>query len=122
MSGGPIDLPRLLTEREAAEALGVSVYTIQRLRKQGEIRFKRLGGRWKTRADWLKEYLDREDNQCLESERKTVAETVPARSLVTGSAGGTIHPTGAPPGSIRNPDRQSAAASARLIFGSRKAG
>jgi len=41
----PLRIPRLLTEREAAEALGVSPDTLTRERRRGRVTHTRIGGR-----------------------------------------------------------------------------
>lgn len=76
-----ITLPRHCSEAEAAAALGVSIDTLQRVRRAGKIRFRRLGtGRGRiryTEADLL-DYLER----CKES----TCQTVPCDMANTGLA------------------------------------
>lgn len=55
----PTCLPELIPERVAAERLGISVDTLQRIRARGEIAWRKIGGRVKyTDAD-LAEYVER---------------------------------------------------------------
>jgi predicted site-specific integrase-resolvase len=91
MSVSPI--PVLLNEADAAIALGCSVDTLQRMRRAGTIRFRRIGmGRGRiryTHSDIL-DYLARsEENACL----------TPAKSDLTGSASDQTAQTGAEHGS-----------------------
>ena len=51
-------MPIWIEERAVAKRWGVSIYTVQRERKRGRLKAKRLGGRWKYRSDWLREYED----------------------------------------------------------------
>ena len=56
-----IPLPKTYTEKEAAEALGFSVDTLQRMRAAGKIRYRRLGnGRGRIRYTQfdLEHYLE----------------------------------------------------------------
>jgi transposase len=50
-----LQFPIWLEERAVAERLKVSVYTIQRMRKRGDQKAKRIGNRWRYRSDWLRE-------------------------------------------------------------------
>jgi excisionase family DNA binding protein len=59
--------PTWLPEKTVAQRLDVSKYTIQRMRKAGKLKAKKIGNRWKYREDWLREYEDQEDTQCPKS-------------------------------------------------------
>ena len=52
------DLPELMPEKAAAEFLYKSLTTMWRLRRQGQISFRRMGGVYYLRED-IREYLDR---------------------------------------------------------------
>jgi excisionase family DNA binding protein len=106
-----IRLPRLLSERESAAALGVSIETLRRLRRAGAITFTRIGGRIRYTEDHLLAYIEKETRACREN-----PQTDPARSGISGSADGPTPPPGAAPGSIHNLDRQSAHRLAQRIF------
>ena len=108
----PVRLPRLLTEKEAAEALGVSKATLVRLRRAGRITFTRIRGRIRYTEDHLLAYIEGETQTCRENER-----TAPARSGTTGSAAGRTRPPGAGRGSIPQVDRSAAHRLAKTIFG-----
>ena len=58
MTEGVISLPVWIEERALAARWNVSIYTIQRIRKRGEVKAKLIGGRWKYREDWVREYED----------------------------------------------------------------
>ena len=55
-----VKLPPLLYEEPAAKALGISVATLQRIRKRGEIAARRIGRRWRYTAADLIEYQERQ--------------------------------------------------------------
>ncbi|WP_246423859.1 helix-turn-helix domain-containing protein [Roseospira goensis] len=105
-------LPELMSEKRAASILDVSLSTIQRMRKAGKIKAKLIGGRWKYRLDWIKEYLDEADNIC-ESASASV------KSANTISRNGQTQTVGAPHGSTLPLDRQSANRLAQATFGTR---
>ncbi|WP_397603919.1 helix-turn-helix domain-containing protein [Sphingorhabdus sp.] len=55
-------LPALYSEAEAAECLNISVGTLQRIRREGRIRYRRFGtgdGRIKYTLDDLNDYIER---------------------------------------------------------------
>lgn len=106
-----VNLPKLLSERQVAEALGVSVYTVQRLRKAGDIKAKRIGRQWKITETWLREYLAEEDNHCPAAND--------SRSGNTGCHEGRTARSGAEPGSTGTLDRRSALASAQATLSRR---
>jgi hypothetical protein len=57
--------PVWMEEQVLAARWNVSIFTVQRMRKRRELRAKRIGGRWKYREDWVREYEDQEDTPCL---------------------------------------------------------
>ena len=101
-------LPKLFTEREAAELLGLSSATLQRERKRGVIEFTRIGKR-KIRytEDQLRAYIENRASKCRNHD-----EAISAKLADTGSASGAILPTGAEPGSTPGLDRHVELASA----------
>ena len=98
-------LPLWMTERAVAERLGVSIYTVQRMRKRGELKAKRIGRRWKYRDDWIREYED-EWTPCQSS----------SESESGSSTGDPTAPIGVPAGSIQQLDRQDVHRSAQATF------
>ncbi|MCA8889643.1 MAG: helix-turn-helix domain-containing protein [Parvularculaceae bacterium] len=91
-----VQIPQLLTEREAAARLGVSLSTLQRLRRIGQVAFIKIGRLVKYREEHLAEYL--EASTCPRS-------NVSANSEISGSRKGEIRRTGAAPGSTLKLDR-----------------
>ena len=105
-------LPKLYTEAEAAEELGVSVATLRRERKRRRIGFKRIGQRKVKYTDaHLAEYLERQDVEPCPDETSGSG-----KSADTGSPARPSPPTGKSPGSTPTPDSGEAAALARQIF------
>ena len=104
-------MPLWFDEHTVAKRWGVSVYTVQRERKRGRLKAKLLGGRWKYRSDWLREYED---------------EATPCRSNSESGDGfstsGSTARTGASVGSIQQLDRHDVHRSAQQIFKSPKSG
>ncbi|WP_366553310.1 helix-turn-helix domain-containing protein [Aquibaculum sediminis] len=92
-------LPTLLSERQAAEALGVSIDTVRRARQRGEIRASFIGRRWKYRAEWIEDFIDRRALQ-WQGEGETAFRSAP-----TGCPAAPAPPPGTAPGSIRRPAR-----------------
>ncbi|MAW79913.1 MAG: hypothetical protein CMI63_06715 [Parvularcula sp.] len=88
MSGVPV-LPALLTEKEAAARLRIHLATLQRIRRRGEIRFKRVGRSIRYREDWLAEYVERDS--CPEM-------TNPVSSENTGFHSAQVRKIGIAPG------------------------
>jgi excisionase family DNA binding protein len=101
-------LPQLLSERQAANYLGISKPTLVRLRKKGVIKAKQIGRQWFYRVDWLQEYLDEADNQCKNQNVSRLDDI--------SSTGGQTVPTGAPAGTTHGLDRPGAHHSAQAIF------
>jgi excisionase family DNA binding protein len=62
------ELPRWYTEEQVAEHYGVSVFTVRRWRRRGELKAKKLGAKWKIREDWL---ITFEEQTCA-SERESL--------------------------------------------------
>jgi len=111
----PIRLPRLLKEREAADALGVSVDTLRRERRRNRIGFTMIGGRVRYTEGHLAHYIeDRSIEPCGGRDR-----TSASRSENTGSLGGPTAAPGAGPGSTNGLDRHAAHLSARMILSGR---
>jgi len=92
-----VQLPKLMKEREAAKALGVSLETLRRIRKRGEIRFRLIGGRIHYTEQDLLDYIDdRSINPCQKNH-----ETTPSKSGNFGSANDPTATHGAEPGTTR---------------------
>ncbi len=102
--------PKLITEKEAAKMLGISLATIRRVRDSGKITFRRLGGSIKyTEAD-LFEYLDNGRVPCKTSNTRDKSEN-------TGCHSEMDRALGAEPGSTSVHDKQSAHRLAQTTFG-----
>lgn len=56
--GEVVSLPALLTERQAAERLGISLSTLQRLRRLGDVSFIQIGRLIKYQEAQLADYLE----------------------------------------------------------------
>ncbi|MEM7400198.1 MAG: helix-turn-helix domain-containing protein [Pseudomonadota bacterium] len=82
-----LKLPALFPEKEAAEALGISKWTLERARKSGKIKSALIGGRWKYRLEWIEDYV--ESQAC---------QTTVSKSDDGGSHNAAEAPTGAEPG------------------------
>jgi hypothetical protein len=95
-------LPRLLTERQAAVALGVSIETLRRERKRRRIGYAMIAERPRYTDQHLAAYLSaREIQPCDESNNLTGR----GRSANIGSAGAPTAPCGAEPGSTPGHDK-----------------
>ena len=57
MSGGWVGIAHLLTPRQAADRLGVSTWTVARLRRDGNLPAVRVGGSWRYHPADLAEYI-----------------------------------------------------------------
>lgn len=110
----PIRLPRLLTERDAAKALGVSNDTLFRERRRGRIAFTLIGNRVRYTEAHLAEYIENRTQRCRANE--TIDRSSSAN---TGSAGATTARYGAELGSTRKIDRHAAHHSLNLILNRR---
>lgn len=85
-------LPRLLTERQAADALGVSSDTLRRERRRRRIGYVMIGGRPRYTEQHLATYLDAHEVQpCDES----TIPTAPVILEITGLVGVPAAPHGA---------------------------
>ncbi|MFK4046167.1 helix-turn-helix domain-containing protein [Roseomonas mucosa] len=101
-----------MTEAQLAESVGVSVDTIRRARRAGQIGFIMLGKKPRYLPRHLTEYLEaREVRPCAANERITSAE-----SVTTGSASVPTVRSGAALGSIPLLDRRAAHHSALTIL------
>lgn len=114
MSTNVFPYSKPLTEQEAADRLGVSKATIERIRKRGEIRFTKVGSRIRYRAEYVDEYL-------------ALQETAPCRSASaksdrTGLVSVTALQTGTRSGSTPSLDRRDALLTAQRTFGRPKSG
>lgn len=99
-----LHLPRLLTEAEAADSLGISVFTLARERKAGRIRHRKMRRGVRYTAGDLAAYVE---SILVPACRDT--ESVPAsKSVATGSASAPTVRSGAGPGSIVSLDRHAA--------------
>ncbi|MFQ5564202.1 MAG: helix-turn-helix domain-containing protein [Parvularculaceae bacterium] len=85
----PSPLPRLLTEREAASRLRIHIATLQRIRRRGEIRFRRVGRQVRYLEDWITEYLEA---------APWPVRNDPDNSAITGSRAGRDRTNGIAPG------------------------
>ena len=106
-------LPRLFTEKEAAEYLGCSISTLRRERRQGRIGTTYVGKRPRYTTDILNEYLkSHQEAPCLSSKND-----VSAKLEITGFPSDQTVQFGAEPGSTHVPDRHVAHLLAQRIFG-----
>jgi excisionase family DNA binding protein len=101
-----------LTERQASEALGVSIDTLQRLRKRRAIRYRKIGGRFRYTEEDLAAYIESTVQPCLSE------ASDPEKSAAIGSAGGPTAAPGAGLGTTPKPraDRRAEYLSAQTIL------
>jgi hypothetical protein len=105
--------PHLLTEQQAADALGVSIDTLRRERKRRRIGHVMIGRRPRYTHWQLAEYVSiREVKPCDEDSN----QLAPDKSATTGSASGGIAPCGAEHGSTPTLDRRAEHRSALMIL------
>jgi excisionase family DNA binding protein len=97
-----------MSEKEAAAFLGVSVYTLQRIRKRGEIEFAVVGGRNRYTHQFLENYLKSSEQPCNTSASKSVTSGFPS--------GPPAPKITTPQPSTGGPDKQTAAALAQTTF------
>ena len=102
MDDRPLRLPPLYTEEEAAKALGISIDTMRRERKAGNIGHTMIGGRPRYTEPQLIAYID----------RKTVPPCKNTESATTGYLADPTQNNGAARGSISERDRHAAHLSA----------
>ncbi|WAC49732.1 helix-turn-helix domain-containing protein [Asticcacaulis sp. SL142] len=103
----------LISEKAAADILGVSMDTIQRIRKRGEIGFRKIGCRYKYTVSDLNEYSDNQRIAPCQREKS-------AKSEGSGSQNGRGRLSGTSPGSTSGHDRHVASQLAASIFGKPK--
>lgn len=104
-----VDLPQLFTEAEAADRLGLSVYTLARERKAGRIAYRKMRRGVRYTAGDLAGYV--------ESIRvPSCRDDSASKSVATGSASGPTARHGAGPGSIVSLDRHAAHRLAQQIL------
>jgi hypothetical protein len=108
----PFTLPKLRTKHYAAECLDCSPYTIDRLRRAGQIGFVRIGGRIRYTDDHLAALIkNRSVDPCQEND-----PTDQDSSADTGSVNGTTALCGAEPGSMPELGRRDAHRLAQRTF------
>ena len=86
--------PTWIEERDLAARFNVSIYTVQRMRKRGELKAKKLGCRWAYREDWLREFEDQEDTPCRKSSGLEGGSLIGDQTAQTGARAGTIQALG----------------------------
>lgn len=97
-----------MSEQEAADWLGVSVFTLQRIRKRGEIGHAKVGNRAQYTAKDLQSYVDSKSSKpCPKTVFKSVTTTSPSTKTPL---------YGKPHGTTPLPDKQSALALAQKTF------
>ena len=104
-------LPTLFTEHEAARTLGVSIDTMRRVRRRGEIGYRIIARRPKYTAEDLRRYIDEQAVEPCQSEINGSAE-----SADTASPARQSRRTGKSPGLTRVVGNADAAALARQTF------
>ncbi|MGB3500229.1 MAG: hypothetical protein WBA44_01295 [Mesorhizobium sp.] len=98
----------LLTEQQAADWLCMSIFSLRRERKRGNIGFVTLANRARYRIVDLQAYIERMSSHPWP---KTVS-----KSELTTSPATATPPSGKPHGSMPLPDKQSALALAQKTF------
>ncbi|NVN30598.1 helix-turn-helix domain-containing protein [Endobacter medicaginis] len=93
-------LPRLMKEREVAVELGVSIDTVRRLRKRGEIGHTKIGDRLRYTPEHVQAYLA--------AGEVAPCPRVVSRSVNTGSTSEPVPTTGAGAGSTETRARHAA--------------
>jgi excisionase family DNA binding protein len=105
----PVRLPRLMTERIAAQQLGCSVDTLRRERQAGKIKYTMIRGRVRYTETHLASYIEA-------GERGGCQNSGSEKSADAGSAGDPIARFGAEHGSTELLDRRAAHLSAQMIL------
>ena len=105
-------LPILMKEQRAALELDISIDTLQRIRKRGEISFRKVGSRYRYTPKDLLEYLENQRTPCQKN--------VSVKSADSGSPTEPEARSGISHGSIPQLDKQNAAALASQTFGKPK--
>jgi len=109
----PDQLPILMKEARAAQELDISIDTLQRIRKRGEISYRKVGSRYRYTPKDILEYLDNQRTACQPKKEQV-------KSAASGYQSETAHLIGTSPGLIPQLDRQSAAQLASQTFGKPK--
>jgi hypothetical protein len=102
-------LPKLITEKEAAEMLNISLATIRRERNRENISYRRIAGSIKYTEEDLIEYLDNGRVSCKRNNTL-------AKSGITGCHSEKGLTPGVGPGSTSVHDKQSAHRLAQMTF------
>lgn len=97
----------LMTEKQAADHLGVSIYTLQRIRKRGEIAFSKVGSGIRYTFQQLEDFSKNCEQSCSPNVSK---------SVTSGSPSVQVPKTITPHGSTKGPDKQTAALLAQQTF------
>ncbi|WP_259667490.1 helix-turn-helix domain-containing protein [Rhizobium lentis] len=97
----------LMSEKQAATFLGVSVATLQRIRKREQIAYSLVGSRIRYTYDQLKDFTKLSEQPCKISAIKSAASGFP---------GGPAPKSTTPQHSTAGPDKQTAAALAQTTF------
>jgi hypothetical protein len=82
-----------LKEKDVAARWGTSKYTVQRERKRGKLKMKKIGGQWKTREEWLHEYEDQPDTPCHKNNSESENFSSASVRTATNGAPATSTPT-----------------------------
>lgn len=98
-----VQFPELLTEREAAERLRLSVHTLRRERQRGRIGYVLIASRPRYRETHLTAYIEARDVKPCEN-----GVTAPAKLATTGYPSAPTRPSGAAPGSMSLADKRAA--------------
>lgn len=107
-----LTLPLLLTERQAAELLHVSVDTLRRLRKYRTIGYYKIGRRIRYTEENISVYINKQKVDPCER----TARNDPVNSATTGSVAAKTAMRGVELGSIRELDRLAEYQSASRIL------
>lgn len=112
----PPELPKLFSEREFAEYLGVSIHTVRRERYRGRIGHLRFGFRVYYTAEHALDYFNRNQvKPCYEPN-----QSIPDRSATNGFRNARTAQPGAEPGSTTALDRHAAHRLAQQTFRKQK--
>ncbi|MGO6754898.1 helix-turn-helix domain-containing protein [Rhizobium ruizarguesonis] len=98
----------LMSEKQAAAFLGVSVATLQRIRKREQIAHSLVGSRIRYTYDQLKDFTKLSEQPCKTSASKSVTSGFPSGPPAPKST--------TPQPSTGGPDKQTAAALAQTTF------
>lgn len=106
---GIAQLPKLYTEREVADYLEVSIETVRRERRRGNISHTKIGKKIRYTQQHIQEYLHEQTCPANDSKSET-----------TGSQSGQTAQSGAQPGSTTLVDKQNVHHLAQQTFKKRK--